>query len=165
MTKNELLVDRLQSARNWTLSLLEDIEEPLWFEIPAAGVNHIAWQVGHLAVSQVALIHVRCFGRPADACGPAGFREKFGRGSTPVADPGRYPSISEIRSAFDGIHGEVIDLVRGMSDADLAGKTPGEPHPLFSTKEGAVGTAIIHEGFHAGQIAMLRRMAGKPPLR
>ncbi|MFQ5428846.1 MAG: hypothetical protein ACE5E1_00940 [Phycisphaerae bacterium] len=85
MTKTELLVDRLQVARRWTKDLLADIDEGEWFNMPTAGVGHVAWQVGHLASSQVALIHVRCFGRDYEQCLPRRFREAFGRGSTPVA--------------------------------------------------------------------------------
>lgn len=165
MTKTELLVDRLQVARRWTKDLLADIDEGEWFNMPTAGVGHVAWQVGHLASSQVALIHVRCFGRDYEQCLPRRFREAFGRGSTPVAAAGQYPSIDEIRSAFDRIHAEAIQWVGGLPDADLGGPAGDEPHPFFNTKEGAIATAAMHETFHAGQIAILRRWAGKKPLR
>lgn len=165
MNMNDFLRDRLTVARSWTMSLLEDIDESTWFDMPAPGTNHVAWQIGHLAASQVALIHVRCFGKDYDHCAPAGFREKFGKGSTPLADPSAYPSIADIRAAFDRIQTEALDLIAALSESDLDSPTGGEQHPLFSTKQGAIATAALHETFHAGQIALLRRLAGKPPLR
>ena len=165
MNKAELLVDRMKAARNWTLGLLEDIKDAAWFTMPAPNTTHVAWQVGHLAVSQVALVHVRCFDRPYDQCAPDGYRELFGKGSTPVAGSAAYPSIDDIRSAFDRLQDEVIQLVSGMSESSLAESIFGENHPMFSTKEGAIGTAVMHDTFHAGQIAILRRLAGKAPLR
>ncbi len=165
MNKLEMLIDRLQVARTWTKGLLTDVEESRWFDPPAPGVGHVAWQVGHLASSQVALIHVRCFGREYTQHAPERFRQTFGKGSTPVADPTAYPPISEIRRMFDQLHRESIDLIRGMTDAELDEPTLGEAHPMFTTKAGAIGTAAIHETFHGGQIALIRRLAGKKPLR
>ena len=78
MNKAELLVDRMKAARNWTLGLLEDIKDAAWFTMPAPNTTHVAWQVGHLAVSQVALVHVRCFDRPYDQCAPDGSRAREG---------------------------------------------------------------------------------------
>ncbi len=165
MSMIEFLCDRLTVARGWTQDLLEDIDESAWFDMPAPGINHVAWQVGHLAASQVALIHVRCFAKDYDRCAPAGFREKFGKGSSPLADPSAYPGVAEIRAAFDRIQTEAIDLIAAMSESDLNSPAGAEPHPLFSTKQGAIATTALHETFHAGQIALLRRLAGKPPLR
>ena len=39
------------------------------------------------------------------------------------------------------------------------------PHPLFSTRFGALVFCPEHECLHAGQIALIRRLLGKPPLR
>jgi hypothetical protein len=40
-----------------------------------------------------------------------------------------------------------------------------QPHPVFKTKLEAIEYNPPHELVHAGQIALLRRMMGKPPLR
>lgn len=165
MTRLELLIDRLQTARKWTKSLLADIEEDRWFEMPATGVGHVAWQVGHLAASQIVLIHVRCFDMAYTDVAPDVIRTSFGRGSTPVASPAAYPPLAEIRSLFDRIHEDAIGRIGGMTDHELDERAGQEPHPLFSDKAGAIGTAALHETFHAGQLAMIRRIFGKAPLR
>lgn len=165
MNKTELIVDRLKTARRWTQELLADIEESVWFEMPAPGVNHVAWQVGHLAASQVALIHVRCCEQNAEDCLPTGFKDCFGRGSTPVSDSAAYPPISEIRVVFDRIQNEAIERITALPDSEWTREVGPPPHPMFTTKEGAIATAVMHETFHAGQIALLRRFFGKAPLR
>ena len=165
MTRLELLIDRLQVARGWTQSLIADIEESRWFEMPGPGVGHPAWQIGHLAASQVALVHMRCFGKKfSDVVGES-IIPTFGRGSTPVADKSKYPPPAEIRSMFDGIHEDAIGLISAMKDAELDEAVSGDPHPFFKTKGGAIGMTAMHETFHAGQIAMTRRIFGKAPLR
>jgi hypothetical protein len=40
-----------------------------------------------------------------------------------------------------------------------------EPHPRFATKLEAIEFCSQHELLHAGQIALLRRLLGRPPLR
>ncbi|MBX3396003.1 MAG: DinB family protein [Phycisphaerae bacterium] len=165
MTITDLLVERLVMGRKWTESLLADIEESRWFEMPCSPTGHIAWQIGHLAASQIGLVHHRCAGRPLDEVLPEGTRLMFGRGSTPVADSTKYPPISEIRSLFVRTQREVIDMVRNFSAADLESPAGTEPHPMFSSKAGAISMAAMHETFHAGQIAMLRRAFGKAALR
>ena len=165
MRMQDFLIERISKARGWTESLIADIDERQWFEMPAPGVGHVAWQLGHLAASQIALVHVRCLGKSADACIDPALRGAFGKGSTPVADASRYPSIADIRKLFDETQHQVIETIRNMSDADLDAPAGTDPHPLFDTKGGALATAAMHETFHAGQIAMSRRIWGKKPLR
>ncbi len=165
MRMQDFLADRLIKARGWTSSLIADIDESKWFDMPAPGVGHIAWQLGHLAVSQIALIHNRCLDKPIEACIDPALRDTFGRGSTPHADAGRYPSIPEIKTLFDKTQEEVLETARNMSDADLDAAAGSDPHPMFATKAGALSMAAMHETFHAGQIAMARRIWGKAPLR
>ena len=165
MNRVELLADRLDAARKWTNNLLADVEAPLWFKCPAAGVGHVAWQVGHLAASQVALVPVRCLGLEPTKYVSDAFRATFGKGSTPVEVHSKYPPLAEIRDTFDRIHSQTLELIRGMAETDLDAPAVGEPHPYFTTKAGAIGIAAMHETFHAGQIALIRRLAGKAPLR
>lgn len=165
MRMQDFLIERLTKARGWTCSLIADIDENQWFEMPAPGVGHVAWQLGHLAVSQIALVHNRCLGKPPETCMDPALRDTFGKGSTPIADASKYPAIPEIKALFDKTQNEVLEIIRSMSDADLDAPAGTEPHPLFDTKAGALGTAAMHETFHAGQIAMSRRIWGKRPLR
>ena len=46
---------QIQDAREYTLSLIEDLEPDDWFRMPAEGVTHIAWQAGHIAMAQFRL--------------------------------------------------------------------------------------------------------------
>ncbi len=165
MTTLDLLIERLVAARRWTTSLLADIEESRWFESPAPDVQHTAWQVGHLAASQAVLIHNRCFNIPLAEAVPESFTKQFGRGSKPVADPTAYPSIPEIRRMFDGIQADCLARISQMTASDLELPAYGDPHPMFARRGEAVGMAAMHEAFHAGQIALTRRLFGKAALR
>ncbi len=165
MTTLDILIDRLQRARRWTIDLIDNFEESKWFDAPAPGVGHVAWQLGHLAASQVVLVHTRCFNLNYTDHLSASFRDTFGRGSKPVADRAAYPPLADIRGTFDRIHNETIELIKKINPAELDTPAYGDPHPMFTHKAGAIGMTAMHECFHAGQIALIRRLAGKDPLR
>jgi uncharacterized damage-inducible protein DinB len=165
MDRKELLVERLYKAREWTKNLITDIDAPRWFDMPFPGFGHAAWQIGHLAASQVILVHMRCFGMAFEDVLPAEWKSKLARGSTPVADAREYPPLAEIRAAFDRIFEDAVRRIRELPDGELDSPAGAEPHPMFATKAQAIGMAVMHETFHAGQIAMIRRWMGKAPLR
>lgn len=165
MRMSDLLINRLQTGRKWTHSLISDIDEARWFEMPNGVTGHVAWQLGHIAASQVVLLHNRCFGKAFTDVLPDAMRLTFARGSTPVADSSKYPSIVEIRSMFERVHNDAIERVRTLGEADFDAPAGDEPHPLFRNKGEAILMAAMHETFHAGQIAMIRREFGMPALR
>src|SRR5450755_4734395 len=99
-----------------------------------------------------------------DSLMPVAYIERCMLGSQPVAGAANNPPLAEIERVFDGVH--------ALSLAELAGRTDEEmdvpldqPRPLFKTKLGAVEWCAQHEFVHAGQIALLRRLMGKAPLR
>ena len=51
MNRVPALIDTLVFARGYTVSLLDTIPTAEWFVTPAGCPSHVAWQVGHLAVS------------------------------------------------------------------------------------------------------------------
>ena len=118
-----------------------------------------------MAASQVALVHVRCFGRDYASHAPLSYRDLFGKDSTPSADASKYPSIKVVREFFVHTLRETLDLISTMDEAALEEKTSGAAHPYFSTRAGAVAMVAMHETFHGGQIALIRRVLGKQPLR
>ena len=85
----DLARKQIEFARQYTLSLVTDLENDEWFRQPSEGVTHIAWQVGHLAMAQYGLCLFRQRGRqPGDTELMSGrFRKQFSKGTTPDPDP------------------------------------------------------------------------------
>ena len=108
MTGNrlELVRQQIQFSREYTLSLLADIDDDDWFRQPQEGVTHVAWQVGHLAMAQYGLGLFRMRGRRAEdaALMSGSFRKKFSKGSLPDPAAENNPSPAEIRDVKD-VHG------------------------------------------------------------
>jgi uncharacterized damage-inducible protein DinB len=160
-------IDQIIAARRYTVELLDTIDPADWFRMPSPPVTHIAWQVGHLATSQFRLTTVFLREpKPSDAeWMPPEFLASFRRDTVPYADADRYPSPAEIRATFDSVHEHVLAELRTYRDADLeAPVLSPQPHRIVKTKREALFWCSRHEMIHAGQIALLRRLLGQPPM-
>ena len=164
MTRLEQAIHQLNLARTYTLGLLADIPEKDWFWMPASGVTHIAWQVGHLAASQYHLTLARLRGvQPADqALFPAdNFVELFGRASTPLPDREKYPTPTVLLSTLKTITAQGMKVVSSLTEEALDQPTEvPKPHRIMTTKLSALWWCSQHEFLHAGQIGLLRRLLG-----
>ena len=165
-TRVEIAVERIERARRYTQQFLAGLTPDEWFWCPAQFTTHVAWQVGHLAVAQYNLCVRRVRGRTEadEAFMPEAFVDRFKLGSQPAAGAENNPPLEEIRRVFDAVHQRSLAELAERTDEEL--DVPADPpHPAFQTKLGGVQYAPLHEMVHAGQIAMLRRLMGKPPLR
>ena len=162
MSKASFGLERINWSRGYTLELLKDVKDSDWFSMPG-GVTHLAWQVGHLTIAQYRLALERIRGRvPGDAeVITEEFVEQFARGSTPEADPGKYPTPAELRRVMDRVHELVQREVPKFSDAELE-QPLLSPHRLAQTKYEALLWCGYHESLHAGQIGLIKRLLGQP---
>lgn len=162
----EYALERIDAVRHFTLSFLEDIAPDQWYEQPGGLPTHVAWQVGHLAVAQHALCLRRVRGdEEKDAQFlPADFYDRFKLGSVPAPGAENNPSAEELFGVLDAVHARVLAELTERTDDDLDVDVE-KPHPAFRTKLGAVEWSYQHELVHAGQIALIRRLLGKQPLR
>lgn len=158
--------ERMRGSRKVTQSFLGDLTAAEWYWSPKEFTTHVAWQVGHIAVGQYSLCLRRVRGRTAadEKFVSDAFLTAFGIGSAPAADPKAMPPLEEIQRTFDAVFEKCLAELATHSDAEL--DVPLEqPHPIFQTRLMAVEFASQHELVHAGQIAFLRRLMGKKPLR
>ena len=161
-----LALQQIQFARNYTLSLLGEIDETDWFIVPEGSPTHVAWQVGHLAMAEYGLCLFRQRGRqPVDLeLMSSSFRKLFSRGSVPSADAAKYPPVSEIRATFDRVHAQVLAEAPAFTPEQLK-ESVDMPYAVEPTKLGSLLFCSHHEMLHAGQLGLLRRLLGKVPIR
>ncbi len=159
-------INTIRGSRVFTSQFLKDLGDGEWFWSPPQYTTHLAWQVGHIATAQYSLCLCRARGRTSadESLISDKFMETFTLGSKPMGDPAQNPPLDEIKRVFNAVHEQTIAELAGRTDAEL--DLPlDEPHPRFKTKLAAVEFSPLHEMVHAGQIAMLRRLMGKAPLR
>jgi hypothetical protein len=165
MSALRMALDQIGFARGYTQRLLDSFPQAEWFRMPSEGVTHVAWQVGHLAMAQYRLALERLRGvQPGDnALISPEFLKTFAGQSRPDPDATHYPSAEEIRSVFDRVHEQVLREVPNHPEDDLA-TAPTRSHLLAKTKGESLLWCAAHEMVHAGQIGLLRRLLGHPPL-
>ena len=155
----------IESARSYTLTLLNELGEEDYFWCPPGVTTHIAWQIGHLAYAQYGLVLFRVRGRLREdaALMSNRFRKQFAKGSTPGPSDDTI-ELSEIRSTFDAIYQQSLKEMPAFAEHSLD-EPVDPPHAAFATKYGGLIFAAHHEMLHAGQIGLLRRLMGKDPVR
>src|SRR5262245_19923519 len=89
MSRLTLALDQIVLVRDYTNDLLKQVPESDWYRMPAGGVTHVAWQVGHIAMAQYRMALERVRGRtPEDASLISDdYLRRFGRESVPETDP------------------------------------------------------------------------------
>ena len=162
----ELAGQQIEFARQYTLGLLEDIDQAEWFVQPGGTTTHLAWQIGHLAMAEYGLCLFRQRGRqPVDTeLMTSKFRKTYSRGTSPDPEPARNPDPVEILNVLQRVHAQVLEELPGFSDEQLD-EPIDQPYAVSATRLGALYFCAHHEMLHAGQIGMLRRLLGKPPVR
>lgn len=162
-----IAVRKIEFARNYTRTLLQDLSDDDWFWMPDAFPTHIAWQAGHLAMSQYGLTLYQQRGRVLEIDGKlmsSKFRKMFMRGTTPSSDREKHPQPEEILEVLERVHEQMRIEVPTFTDEELD-QPLGPPTSAYASRYGALLFAGDHEMLHAGQIGMLRRLMGKSPLR
>lgn len=162
----DIAIRRIETTREYTGSLLEDLSEEDWYWQPEGLSTHVAWQVGHLAMAQYGLTLFRQRGRqPIDLELMSGrFRKQFSRGSTPAIRSEKSPSVEEIRGVFDRVHAQALQELPTFDEASLD-EPIDPPYSGYPNKFGALLFSVDHEMLHCGQIGILRRLMGKEPVR
>jgi hypothetical protein len=165
MSRVTTALTNIEFARKYTLRFLESLPTSDWYRMPPGGITHIGWQVGHLAFSEYRLALERIRGPKLVDMNvfSESFLKSFGRDTVPDSNPVNCPSPDEIQSIFNRVHQMVLEEVSAITDATLD-EPPLTPHPLCSTKLDCLQWCSHHEGVHAGQIALIRRLLGYPPI-
>ncbi len=164
MSRINIAIEQITFARNYTKRFLAQTPTDKWFDMPA-GVTHIVWQIGHLAMAEYRLGMVRLRGEKPDDANLISqeFLNAFGKGSFPTDDRGFYPSLQEIQITFDRVHERLLEELSDLPESDMDSEILA-PHPLVKTKWESLMWCANHEMIHAGQIALLRRQLGMEPL-
>ncbi|MFK8114449.1 MAG: DinB family protein [Rubripirellula sp.] len=159
-------IGQIQFARRYTLELLEATPREHWFELSESVPTNIAWQVGHLTVSQYGLCMFRLRGRHPDdlALIPGKFRKAYTRGSVPSTDTSKQPSADELVDRMSQVYERSMKELESVSPEVLL--EPEEmPFAAYPNKLGAILFCPLHEHIHAGQIGIIRRSLGLPSVR
>jgi hypothetical protein len=141
--------------------LADQTPEANYHAAPAEGIHPIAWQLGHVVYSLAGAAGLLGF----TVALPADFKEKYGMGSTPSADPAHHGDKADMIEKLEVAAAAVIDAAGQVGPDHLA-----QPNPMDELRDVGLPTlgdlvAFLMTGhlmMHAGQIASGRRVQGLP---
>ena len=152
----------LASADMIVTSYLKDLNDDELFNRPAPGMNHIAWQLGHLIGAENGMINDCCPGSMPAL--PAGFKEKHTNDTCSSDDRGAFLSKDEYLRLYRQQRDATLKALQGLSEADLDQPAPERLRSFIETLGGVFIMQATHWLMHAGQWAVVRRKLGRKPL-
>ena len=133
-------------------------EESLFIPEPAG--NCINWVLGHIVSARNAVLTLA--GGSPILTGDA--TAHYRRGSEPVHAGDHVLDLGTLRGLLADSQQQLIPALAAISDETLALPVPEQLRrpPLTGDIGAALARLAFHEGYHNGQIGLLRRLAGKP---
>lgn len=150
----------LATARWLMMELIRNLTPEQWMHQPKPGMNHVMFNVGHIAFCDAGFI--RAAGGETNAI-PESWATLFNMGCAPSAKASDNPSPNDVTHALSRVREDLIAHFKSIPDARLldpvgdemlADITPTIAHlPAFIT---------LHESTHIGQILSIRQALKLP---
>ena len=157
---NEALALGINHATAVVMRYTEDLKGDEWTHRPCASANCAAWTLGHLIIAARGMM-TRAGATDLPPL-PDGFEKRFGRGEdAPKAND--FGDTNILRPLFKDTHDRFAAMARELSQEQLD-KVINADHPFFKNVGTMFAFAPVHIGTHAGQITIMRRSLGRPPL-
>lgn len=129
---------------------------------PVEGQNHIAWQLGHLLVSERGMLDGVKPGSSPPL--PAGFEEAHGRDDTATGsdDSGRFLTKEKYLALIKAQREATKAVIQGISEAELDAPSPEKLRQMTPNAGGVLNLLGNHIMMHVGQFVSVRRKLKKP---
>lgn len=161
MNACKLAEQSLRFTQHVINSILSDLSDADLLARPVEGANHIAWQIGHLIVSERNLARHLPSARYPEL--PAGFAERYANKPEAQNAGGSFASKAQYLELFNQTREATIAAVAKLAEADL--DKPASVGPAGIKDIGGVVNLISsHTMMHGGQFSVTRRKLGKPVL-
>ncbi|HWB19563.1 MAG TPA: DinB family protein [Phycisphaerales bacterium] len=165
-TSAPTFTESMQFARTMLTNLLKDFPADKATFQPFKTDNHAMWILGHLALTDHWFLSILKNVAPNAAipkAPPENWNKLFGHKSVPTPSASAYPSFSEVRAAADAAHNALVKALASLSH-DQRVQHFGEAGGGFvADANDLIIKSIWHDGWHAGQLASIRRALGLPP--
>ncbi len=162
MDLNTRLENQLNLVRGISEGLLAVFRTPeQWTHQVHPHANHALWFAGHVGTVDNFMIARLDAAKVAER---TGYRERFGMGSRPTANPADYPPPEEVLQFMRERREVLLDILRELSEEELQKPAPPGTPEFMRDVASIFEAAAWHEALHAGQVTIARRSLGHPPM-
>lgn len=160
MDTHAAIISNLHSSRHVMNTYLRDLYDQDLLVRPHPSAHHAAWQLGHLILSECQMVRAI---RPACACElPADFVAKHDKAAAVKSQLSDFCPKEVYLSLMEKVRDATFAALEEVPHDELSKPGP-ESMRSYAPTIGSVFLAIAnHEMMHSGQIAVLRRVLGKP---
>jgi hypothetical protein len=160
MSPKDLIRLNLAASERFINTYLADLSDADLLVRPVPGMNHIAWQLGHLIAAERIFVEKI---RPG-ACPPLpeGFAEAHNKQAASSDDPAQFLSREKYQEVWKAQRDATMSVLEGLPEAELD-RTDPEKFPPFAPNVAALlAMCSTHPLMHCGQFVAVRRKLGKP---
>jgi hypothetical protein len=162
MNGTDAIYGALKGTQHYLTFVLADLSDADLLVRPVPGANHIAWQLGHLILSEAGLAECDpAFSYPPV---PAGFVEQHAKETAMVEPPKGFATKEAYLKLFNDIRTATMAAVKKMTPEALDKATEGSMAAWAPTLGALLQLTSDHTLMHAGQFSVVRRKLGKPVL-
>jgi uncharacterized damage-inducible protein DinB len=162
MKGTDVLRTALNGTQHILTTYLSDLSDADLLLRPAKGANPIAWQLGHLIVSERYMGSEYLGAKYPEL--PAGFAAQHDKNKGQEDPPKGYSSKKVYLDLLDQVRKATLAALDKMTDADLDKPTSGKMASYAPTVGAMMVLLANHTMMHAGQFVPVRRQLGKPVL-
>lgn len=141
---------------------LEDLTDDDLFVRPLDGMNHLAWQLGHLISGENFHVSQVCPGSMPPL--PDGFSDRHTKETASEDDPSRFLTRQDYLQLMAEQRSGTLAALDSLTDEQLQQPSPESIRYFGPTVGSVFAGESAHWMMHAGQWAVVRRKLGKPPL-
>ena len=161
MTPNDAIAHSLSVSSTLLHRYVADLTPEEYLHRPTDKSNCTAWLIGHLILSERSALKALAVSE-LPALPASDFEKRFSRDEgCPQAS--EFGDVANLMPLFDKHRSLLIDSVKRASPAQLD-KPLETPRPIFKTVGEMLNFMAVHTSLHAGQITIIRRSLGRPPI-
>ena len=161
MTAKDVIKNTINMGHEILTTYISDLSDEDLMVRSVPGINHIAWQLGHLISSENEMLTKAGFSMPKL---PAGFAESYTKETSASDDASKFHKKDDYLKWMEEQRAGTLAALDAVSDGDLDKPAP-ESMRAYAPTIGSVFNMIgVHETMHAPQFIPVRRLQGKPVL-
>ncbi len=159
MTGKEVIKNTIDMGHEVLSAYLSDLGDADLMVRAVPGMNHIAWQLGHLIASENDMLSKVGYTMPPL---PDGFVESYTKETSESDDAAKFEKKDVYMALLNEQRGATMVALESTSESDFDKPAP-EPMREYAPTIGAMFNVIgVHTMMHAPQFIAVRRLLGKP---